>query len=352
MESEVYFSPLKKGQGHEDCFKTLLGGLDTLVSQFSRGSFVGIKMTVGDERSTGYIKPEVVRIIVDKLREQGARPFVFDTNVIYSGQRQNAVDHLNLAYRKGFTPDRLGCPYIIADSVFGTDSKTVKADFPNVKEIKVPSLVTVLEDLIVLSHVTGHIMSGFAASMKNVAMGMASRAGKQIQHSSLKPYIDTEKCSLCACCIEHCPVSAISEMSGKAFINSRLCVGCCECISACKLDAVNINWQEDADIFAERMAEYACGTLSMIKRKLFINFAFDVTTECDCIAGDDPRIVSDTGIFASKDVLAVDKACFDMLTHSRDIFSRGGKLTAHLHEFDYAQKIGLGSTHYKLVEMA
>lgn len=66
-------------------------------------------MTVGDERSTGYIKPEVVRIIVDKLREQGARPFVFDTNVIYSGQRQNAVDHLNLAYRKGFTPDRLGC---------------------------------------------------------------------------------------------------------------------------------------------------------------------------------------------------------------------------------------------------
>lgn len=349
MELEVYFSALKKKQSHADCFSALICGINADISQFSEGSFVGIKMTVGDEKSTGNIKPEVVRVLAEKLKGQGARPFVFDTNVIYTGQRQNAVDHLNLAYRKGFTPENLGCPYIIADSVFGTDSKAVKVDFHNVKEIKVPSLITVMEDLIVLSHVTGHIMSGFAGSMKNVAMGMASRAGKQIQHSSLKPCIDTGKCSLCGTCIEHCPVSAISEQSGTAFINSNLCIGCCECISACKLDAVNINWQEDADIFAERMAEYACGILSLIKRKLFINFAFDVTKECDCIAGDDPRIVSDTGIFASRDVLAVDKACFDMLTRSRDIFSRGGRIKAHLHVFKYAQEIGLGSLHYNLV---
>jgi len=352
MEPDVYFNALRNRQSHADCFRALIQGIETYVSQFAKGSFVGIKMTVGDEKSTGHIKPEVVRVLVEKLKEQEARPFVFDTNVIYSGQRQNAVDHLNLAYRKGFTPDNLGCPYLIADSVFGTDSKAVKTAFHHVKEIKVPSLVTVIEDLIVLSHITGHIMSGFAGSMKNVAMGMASRAGKQIQHSSLKPYIDTAKCSLCGTCIEHCPVSAISEQSGTAFINSRLCIGCCECISACKLDAVNINWREDANIFAERMAEYACGILSMINRKLFINFAFDVTNECDCISGDDPRIVSDTGIFASQDVLAVDKASYDMLTKSRDIFSRGGKIKAHVHEFEYAQKIGLGSTAYRLVEIS
>jgi len=352
MGPDVYFSALKKRQSHTDCFEALIRGIGSDLSQFGAGAFVGIKMTVGDEHSTGFIQPHVVRLLVDTLKEQGARPFVFDTNVIYSGQRQNAVDHLNLAYRKGFTPDNLGCPYIIADSVFGTDSKVVKVDFHNVKEIKVPSLVTVMEDLIVLSHITGHIMSGFAGSIKNVAMGMASRPGKQIQHSSLKPCIDPIRCSLCGLCIEHCPVSAISERGGKAFIHSGLCIGCCECISVCKFDAVTINWREDANIFAERMAEYACGILSKVKRKLFINFAFDVTEECDCIAGDDPRIVSDTGIFASKDVLAADKACFDMLTQSRDIFSRGGRITAHLHEFKYAQKIGLGSTHYKLVEVA
>jgi uncharacterized Fe-S center protein len=308
-------------------------------------------MTVGDEKSTGYIKPELVKSLVENLKEQGIKPFVFDTNVIYTGQRQNAVDHLNLAYHKGFTPDNLGCPYIIVDSVFGTDSRIIKVDFKNLKEIKVPSLVGVLEDLVVLTHITGHIMSGYAGSIKNVGMGMASRAGKQIQHSSLKPVINVENCTMCGCCIEMCPVSAISEVSGKVFINSRTCIGCGECISACKFNAVNINWREDVDVFVERMAEYACGILSQIKRKVFINFAFDITEECDCISGDDPRIAEDTGIFASKDILAVDKACFDTLTKGKDIFSRDEKKKAHLHQFKYAEEIGLGRLDYKLIEL-
>jgi uncharacterized Fe-S center protein len=292
-----------------------------------------------------------VRIIVDKVKEHGAKPFVFDTNVIYSGHRQNAIDHLNLAYRKGFTPRKLGCPFIIADSVFGTDSRAIKVDFNNIKEIKVPSMLKVLDNLIVLTHITGHIMSGFAGSIKNVAMGMSSRAGKQIQHSSLKPVINLDKCSTCGSCMEICPVSAISEVSGKAFINPNLCIGCCECISACMIDAVMINWHEDANIFIERMAEYATGILSLIKSKLFLNFAIDITQECDCIAGDDRRIVKDTGIFASDDILAVDKACFDMLKGERDIFSRGGKIRAHLHQFKYGQKIGLGHLNYNLTEI-
>jgi len=350
MKSEVYFKKIQKGRSVKDCFQDMLGSIDPLLSKFRKGSFVGIKMTIGDAGSTGYIKPETVALLVKKLKKQGVKPFVFDTNVIYRGQRQNAVDHLTLAYNKGFTPGKLGCPYIIADGVFGSDSHRLKVDFKNVKEIKVPSLVTVLEDLIVLSHVTGHIMSGFAASIKNVAMGMASRAGKQVQHSSLKPAIDVGKCTLCGACIEHCPVSAISELSGTAYINSNICVGCAECISACKINAVTINWEEDPLIFIERMTEYATGILSRIERKLFIDFATDITLECDCICGDDRRIFDDLGILASEDILAVDKATYDMLKGERDILSRGGKIRAHLHQFEYAQKTGLGSADYKLVE--
>lgn len=347
---DVYFSTIKNRERAE-CLISVMKRMDGYFSQFEEGSFVGVKMTVGDEGSTAYIKPALVRIVIDRLVEQGLKPFVFDTNVIYKGQRQNAVDHLNLAYRKGFTPENLGCPYIIADSIFGTDSKSIKADFKNVKEIKVPSVIKVLDNVIVLTHITGHIMSGFAGSIKNVAMGMASRAGKQIQHSSLKPAINVENCTLCGSCIEICPVSAISEVSGRAFINSRLCIGCCECIAACKLDAVRINWHEDAHVFAERMAEYACGILSLIRKKVFMNFAFDITKECDCISGDDPRILKDTGIFASDDVLAADKACFDKLVKNRDVFSRGGRITAHIHQFAYAREIGLGNPDYRLVRI-
>jgi uncharacterized Fe-S center protein len=351
MGAEVFFSGLKKGENRRDCFKNLLNRMNPLLSDFKKGMFVGIKMTIGDENNTGYIKPELVRFLVDELKSRGCKPFVFDTNVIYKGQRQNAIDHLNLAYRKGFTPDALGCPYVIADSVFGTDSKIKKMNFKNISEIRVPSLVGVLQDLIVLSHVTGHIMSGYAAAIKNVAMGMASRAGKQVQHSSVKPLIIRKKCTLCECCMTICPASAISDKGGTAFIDSRTCLGCGECISACKFDAVKINWREDADLFAERMAEYAKGILDQVKRKAFINFALDVTEECDCISGNDPRIVDDAGIFASRDILSVDKACFDMLTGANDVFSRNGKIKSHTHQFRYAEQIGLGTLHYKLIEM-
>ena len=126
-------------------------------------------------------------------------------------------------------------------------------------------------------------------------------------------------------------------------------MGCAECIAACKIHAVHINWNEDPHVFAERMSEYAMGILSRIKRKIFLNFATDITLECDCICGDDHRILDDQGIFASEDILAVDKSSFDVLTNGRDIFSRGGKISAHQHQFQYAEEIGLGRADYKLV---
>ncbi len=345
----VFLRRLRVDEERSECLRSLLERIDNYL-WFKKGSFVGIKMTIGDERNEYFIKPHLVRLVVDTVKRWGARPFIFDTNVIYKGKRQNAIDHLDLANSKGFTPDNLGCPYIIADSVFGTDSISIPVNFKNIKEIKVPSLVRVLDDLIVLSHVTGHVMSGYAASIKNVAMGMASRAGKQIQHSSVKPHIRVENCTLCECCIEVCPVSAISMRDERVFISSNICIGCGECISACKFDAVNINWEEDAETFAERMAEYACGILSHIKRRLFFNFAFDITEECDCISGDDPRIVDDLGIFASEDILSVDKACYDMLKGKDDVFSRNGRIHSHLHLFRYGGEIGLGSLDYKIIE--
>lgn len=82
-----------------------------------------------------------------------------------------------------------------------------------------------------------------------------------------------------------------------------------------------------------------------------MNFAIDITEECDCISGDDPRYINDSGIFLSDDILAVDKACYDVLTKKADYFSRNGRIKAHLHEFKYAQEIGLGSLEYNLIKI-
>ena len=42
---------------------------------------------------------------------------------------------------------------------------------------------------------------------------------------------------------------------------------------------------------------------------------------------------------------------FDVLTENKDIFARKRKKGPYLHQFKYAEKIGLGRLDYKLVEV-
>lgn len=58
-------------------------------------------------------------------------------------------------------------------------------------------------------------------------------------------------------------------------------------------------------------------------------------------------IVDDVGIFASTDPVAIDKACLDILDrdNKKTVFRRGR------YTLDYAEKIGLGSKEYELVEI-
>lgn len=58
-------------------------------------------------------------------------------------------------------------------------------------------------------------------------------------------------------------------------------------------------------------------------------------------------IAKDLGIFASTDPVAIDKACLDILdkNEGRTVFKRGR------YTLEYAEKIGLGSKSYELIEI-
>jgi uncharacterized Fe-S center protein len=348
MRSEVYF----KNTSDKDTRQAALSDILKNLPKYDKGSFVAIKTTIGDENARLYLKPELVAQVVEEVLKQGARPFVFDTNVIYQGKRTNAIDHLNLAYSRGFTPKEIKAPFIIADGIFGLDGREFEVNHKNVKKIKIPTFIGIVDNLIVLSHITGHIMSGYAGAIKNVGMGMSTRPGKQIQHSSVKPSVIAKKCVMCGACIEICPVNAISKKEEKAFIDSKICVGCGECLCACKFDAILINWKTDLKLFGERMVEYATGILSRFKNKFFINFAFDITKECDCIAAvNEPVICNDFGILSSSDILALEKASLDLLTREEDIFLKAQKNNLSLGQLDYASKLALGNLDYDLIKL-
>ncbi|HQP91289.1 MAG TPA: DUF362 domain-containing protein [Candidatus Omnitrophota bacterium] len=347
--SEVFFAKVESSDPKErqsQLEKLLASSTGNMV--YAKDEIVPLKLTIGDSTCVHNMDPGLVKAVVSKVTAQGAKPFLFDTSVIYKGERQIAVDHLRLVQNKKFSYSDVGAPFIVADGVLGQDGRDFEIDAKNIKKIRVPSFVGMLDSLIVLSHATGHIFSGFAGALKNVAMGMSCRPTKQVQHSSMKPSVIQDKCKACGCCIKICPVSALSMNNRKkAHVDPGVCLGCGECLCACKFDAVYVNWEEDMGVFCERMDEVADFILSKFKNKFFITFAFDITQECDCISTKNDKLVSkNIGILASGDPLALDKATADLMSDDFGFFKEHN---AYEHMFDYAQKIGIGSLEYKLV---
>ncbi|MCX5687893.1 MAG: DUF362 domain-containing protein [Candidatus Omnitrophica bacterium] len=370
MKSNVYFIEVKADDGDPEARCDALQKLLEKVNPFrcyKKDEFIPVKLTIGDSQCIYNTRPELVKIIISEIKKLKAKPFLFDTNVIYKGERLNAIDHMNLAQSKGFGYTKVGAPFIIADGVFGQDGKEHAIDSDYIKKIKTPSFIGSLESLVVLSHATGHILSGYAGAIKNIAMGMCSRPTKQVQHSSLKPHIMEKKCIACGCCIKICPAQAISSRTRSnpqpeghslnrgtkyAAIDQAKCIGCGECLCACKFDAIFINWSEDHDIFAKRMIDVAHFILSKFKNKFFIAFGFDITKECDCISTKDELIFSENiGILASADPLAIDKAMVDLINKNKDAFKETGLLDTHKTMFEYGHKKGLGNLDYNLIKI-
>lgn len=326
MKSDVYFIEIRENslEARRNKLEKLLKKVKPFAS-YKKDEFIPIKLTIGDSQCVYNMQPELVKTVVSEIKRLKAKPFLFDTNVIYKGERLNAIDHMNLAQTKGFGHTKVGVPFIIADGAFGQDGKEYVIDSDHIKKIKVPSFIGSLENLVVLSHATGHVLSGYAGAVKNVAMGMVSKPTKQVEHSSLKPHVIEKKCTGCGCCINICPVEAISLKKEKALMDQVKCIGCGECLSACKFYAIFINWSEDHDVFAKRMVDTAHFILSKFRRKFFITFAFDITKECDCISVKGEKIFSsDLGILASSDPLALDKVTVDLINKDKDLFRETG----------------------------
>lgn len=316
-----------------------------------KSEIVPVKLTFGEKDNKGYPNPELIKVLVDKLKSKATKPYLTDSNVLYHGSRTNAVDHLNLAYEHGFTPQVCGAPLIIADGVFSENAKEVPVKGKHLSSVKIPATLLSIDSLVGVAHFTGHMLTGFGGAIKNIGMGLASRAGKQVQHSCIKPDILKEKCTLCRKCIEFCPVKAITEKDEKAFIDEAACIGCGDCIAACRFAAVNINWEADVRGIEERIVEYAWGILGLFKRKYFINLLYTVTVECDCMETGTEGIVEDIGILGSDDPVALDKACLDLVLEraDKDVFKKVHPKADYKRKLEYACEIGLGNSEYELV---
>lgn len=335
------------------------------------GKFVAIKMHFGELGNLSYLRPNYAKAVADVVKECGGKPFLTDCNTLYPGSRKNALEHLDCANINGFNTITTGCQIIIGDGLRGTDDITVPVrNGKYCKEAYIGRAVMDADIFISLTHFKGHESTGFGGAIKNIGMGCGSRAGKMQQHNSGKPIVHDDLCRGCRRCAKECGSDAITYENGKAVINQDICKGCGRCIGACAFDAIeNQNWDAN-EILGRKMAEYSQAVCDG-RPTFHISLVRDISPNCDCHGENDAPILPDVGIFASFDPVALDQACVDACLHAtpmpnsqlsdnladphwhhhHDNFLDSNPNVRWKETLEHAEKIGLGTREYELIQM-
>jgi hypothetical protein len=377
MKSHVFFSDLRAGSGKNppDRLDALLNRAN-LKDKVREKDLVAIKLHFGEKGNTAFVRPIFLRKVVQRVKAHRGKPFLTDTNTLYTGSRQEAVSHLATAYQNGFAPASVDAPVIIADGIRGNSSVKARIDKPLFKTVSIAHEIHMADVLISVAHFTGHELTGFGGTLKNLGMGCASREGKLAQHSNLSPQVKRKACRGCGRCLSCCPQDAISMLSPEpeierkhliASIDPRTCIGCAECILTCPSGAIRIRWNETIPIFQKKMVEHAFGAIQGKRGKvLFLNFLTTLTPACDCLSFSDAPIVNDIGILSSEDPIAIDQASVDLVNREEGI--RSSKLPGNWEpgedkfralypeadwniQLDYGEEIGLGTREYELIKI-
>jgi hypothetical protein len=322
-------------------------------ASWKKGDLVGIKTHFGEAGNSTFLHPVIVKPFVNRLKQQGARPFLTETSTLYRGRRSNAADHLLLAQEHGFGPDKMGTGIVMADGLYGDAEVGVSIGGKHFDSVKVAREVTRMRGVLMLNHFKGHMIAGFGGALKNLAMGLTSRRGKLKQHSVMSPEIKPDSCTGCGTCVRWCPEDAISMSGDRAVISREACIGCGECYAVCTFGAVRIDFGRESNDLQEYMAEHAAGVVKAAEGEFFyFNFLINITRNCDCMNGGE-RVSQDIGIVAGETPVAVDKASLDLFErYNTKSFSRAVYPSIDpLLQIHHAASLGLGSIEYDLEEV-
>lgn len=356
--SQVHFYALDENS-LEDGIRRLVTPYRDRV-RFKKSELVAVKTHPGEKGNTAFVPAQQIAAVVEALALPARQTFLTDTTVLYPGRRMSAPDYLRLIREHGFGPPQTP-PFIIADGLRGTDE--VEIALPQscqTHQARIAKFICDADAMIVVSHFKGHLLSGFGGAIKNLGMGCASRGGKLYQHSSVAPRVAGAKCTGCGMCQAHCPTGAIT-VDDTASIDETICIGCGECLQRCPEQALSVAWNQDKSIFMQRMAEYALAAASVADVVVYVNFVTKVAPDCDCMHDTGPALVADIGVLASRDPVALDRACLDLVTQAPcsadsplfgkvaagdDKFTAVHPSTNGASQLEHAERIGLGSQHY------
>jgi uncharacterized Fe-S center protein len=264
---------------------------------------VAVKISTGEAGGHNYLKPELIRNLVDEVGGT-----IVECNTAYAGSRNTSAAHWKTIRQHGF--DKIAKVDIMDEH---GDMRIPVKDTTHIKYDIVGASLANYDFMVNLAHFKGHAMGGFGGVLKNQSIGVASSAGKTYIHTAGK-------------------VQSPDELWN------------------------NLPAQ---DYFLESMAAAAQAVADYFKGNiLYINVMNNLSVDCDCDSSPDEPKLKDMGIMASLDPVALDKACLDMVFNHKSTEGDDAKPLIErinrqhgTHIVDYAEKIGLGSTAYVVVDI-
>ena len=231
---------------------------------------MAVKLHMGELGNVTYLRPAFVRKVVDLVKKRGAKPFVTDTVSLYPGGRDTESKYLSTAAYNGFVKESVGAPIVIADGD-GNEGQAVTVEKAvegcDLREIEVATRIHEADFLLVLSHVKGHMITGFGGAVKNLGMGCVTKRSKREQHRVCPALLDDSNCDGCEGCLEACPADALSMSGGRPQRDSERCIYCSTCLFACTRKA--LAWERsNKERFQVYLAHAAAAVTHGFKRKV------------------------------------------------------------------------------------
>lgn len=256
---------------------------------------VGVKMSTGESSKSNYLRPELIKDLIGEI--DGT---IVECNTAYGGNRSDSKSHWAAIRERGFLDI---APVDIMDE---EGSMTLPVDGGNVlNENYVGTHFANYPSYVVLSHFKGHAMAGFGGAIKNISIGFASSMGKKWIHSG-----------------------------GKSKESM---------------------WGGEQNAFLESMADAAKAVTNYVGRDnmVYINVLNRISIDCDCDGDPAEPDIHDIGILVSRDPVAIDQAGIDMVSKADGNESLMQRIAEKngLHTLEAAEKIGVGSRKYKLVDL-
>lgn len=275
-------------------------GLKKIYEKVSEGidGKIAVKLHTGEQNGPNIIPREWVRELIEEKIPDGT---IVETNTYYEGDRYTTEAHRETLKVNGWT----FAPVDILDEE-GTVLFPVK-DGKWFENMSVGSHLKNYDSLVALTHFKGHTQGGFGGSNKNLGIGCADgRIGKKWIHTT----------------------------PGQPDM-----------------------WDISKEEFMERMTESTKATVDHFKDHItYINVMRNMSVSCDCEGcAAAPVVTPNVGIVASRDILAADQACVDIVEamqehEHHDLMERMSSRHG-FRQLTYMKELGMGNDRYILIDI-